>query len=511
MRSEATLKNSIWGIIQQVIVCVMSLFSRRVMLETIGVEGVGLNAFLNSVITMLSLAELGIGSALVYHMYAPIAVNDEEHIAQLMRTYKNVYRIIASVIMLIGLSLLPFMDKIVKDVSYSKSYVSLIFVLFLIQTTSSYLFTYKRSMLSADQKQYVITIFDLGYKIITITVGIVILKLTGELAWYLVMLIFCTVAENVLISRKVDRLYPFINRYREYPEKSEMMKIAADVKNIFIGKVSGVVTNSTDSVLINMFVGTVQNGLYSNYNIILGTLLAALRQFSDAMRGSIGNLVAVESKEHIDLVFQRLMFIMFFIASFCACCLTGLINPFINIIFGRGLLLDRIIVYVCILNLYMSTITIPALNMVTASGLFSFDKYISLAGTVINLIISVILGKSIGMAGILIGTSSTYIIQFILKVILLYNNYLHISCVKIFAKNIVFALITVAECALVNYTSGLVSLGNEFISFIIIGVISCAIPIFINTALFFRTFEFKYSFDLLNGIRKKLLNSRCKK
>ena len=284
MRSEATLKNSIWGIIQQVIVCVMSLFSRRVMLETIGVEGVGLNAFLNSVITMLSLAELGIGSALVYHMYAPIAVNDEEHIAQLMRTYKNVYRIIASVIMLIGLSLLPFMDKIVKDVSYSKSYVSLIFVLFLIQTTSSYLFTYKRSMLSADQKQYVITIFDLGYKIITITVGIVILKLTGELAWYLVMLIFCTVAENVLISRKVDRLYPFINRYREYPEKSEMMKIAADVKNIFIGKVSGVVTNSTDSVLINMFVGTVQNGLYSNYNIILGTLLAALRQFSDAMR-----------------------------------------------------------------------------------------------------------------------------------------------------------------------------------------------------------------------------------
>lgn len=149
--------------------------------------------------------------------------------------------------------------------------------------------------------------------------------------------------------------------------------------------------------------------------------------------------------------------------------------------------------------------------MVTASGLFSFDKYISLAGTVINLIISVILGKSIGMAGILIGTSSTYIIQFILKVILLYNNYLYISCVKIFAKNIFFALITVAECALVNYTSGLVSLGNEFISFIIIGVISCAIPVFINTALFFRTVEFKYSFDLLNGIRKKLLNSRRKK
>lgn len=508
MRSEATLKNSIWGIIQQVIVCIMSLFSRRVMLDTIGVEGVGLNAFLNSVITMLSLAELGIGSAMVYHMYAPIAVNDEDHIAKLMKAYKNVYRAIAAVIMVMGLSLLPFMDKIVKDVSYSKSYVSLIFVLFLIQTTSSYLFTYKRSMLSADQKQYIITIFDLGYKIVTITVGIVILKLTGELAWYLLMLIFCTVSENILISIKVDRLYPYLSKCKGKLENEERKKIVSDVKNIFIGKVSGVVTNSTDSVLINMFVGTVQNGLYSNYNIILGTLLAALRQFSDAMRGSIGNLIAVESEKHIDLVFQRLIFIMFFIASFCACCLTGLIDPFINLVFGKGLLLHRIIVYICILNLYVSTVNIPALNMVTASGLFSYDKYISLTGTVINLIISVVLGRSIGMAGILLGTSATYIIQFVLKVILLYKKYLNLSCLKIFFKNFAYAAITAAECALVNFFSKFVIFGNEFSEFIVIVIISCTVPVLINTALFFRTDEFKYSFGLLKGTVKKLRNKR---
>ncbi len=508
MRSEATLKNTIWGIIQQVIVCIMSLFSRRVMLDTIGVEGVGLNAFLNSVITMLSLAELGIGNAMVYHMYAPIAVNDKEHIAKLMKSYKNVYRAIAAVIMVMGLSLLPFMDKIVKDVSYSRSYVSLIFVLFLIQTTSSYLFTYKRSMLSADQKQYIITIFDLGYKMVTITVGIVILKLTGELAWYLLMLIFCTVAENILISIKVDRLYPYINESKGALEAEERKKIASDVKNIFIGKVSGVVTNSTDSVLINSFVGTIQNGLYSNYHIILGTLSAALEQFSGAMRGSIGNLIAVESNEYIDLVFRRLMFVMFFTASFCACCLVGLIDPFISLVFGKGLLLHRIIVYICILNLYISTINIPVLNMVTASGLFSYNKYISLAGTAINLIVSIILGRSMGMAGIFLGTSATYLLQFVLRVILLYDKYLNISCLKVFLKNFAYAAITATECALVNFSSKFITFGNEFAEFIVIGIISCMIPFLINTALFFGTDEFKYSFGLLKGTVKKLRNKR---
>lgn len=290
MRSLATLKNSMWGILQQIIVCILSLFSRRVMIDTIGVEGVGLNALLTSVITMLSLAELGIGTAIVYHMYAPIAANDQKQIARLMHTYRNIYRIIAAVIFLLGLCLLPFMHRIVSDTDYSARYIRIIFVLFLLQTTSSYLFTYKRSMLSADQKQYIITIFDLCYKIFTILAGIAVLMLTRELACYLLLLIVSTVVENLLISRKVDRMYPYLKEHRASLPKEENIAIAKDVKNIFIGKVSGVITTSTDSILINAFVGTVQTGLYSNYNIILGTLTATLKQLASAMRGSGGDL-----------------------------------------------------------------------------------------------------------------------------------------------------------------------------------------------------------------------------
>ena len=505
MRSRATVKNSIWGIVQQVIVCVLSMFSRRVMIDTIGVEGVGLNAFLTSVITMLSLAELGIGTAIVYHMYAPIAKGDKTQIAKLMRTYRNIYRLIAVVILALGLCLLPFMDGIVSDTDYSKQYISLIFMLFLIQTTSSYLFTYKRSILSADQKQYIITVFDLGYKIFTIIVGIIVLKLTHELAWYIVLLIVCTVGENILISKKVDKMYPYLNELGGGLTKEETRGIAKYVSHIFVVKVSGVITNSIDSILINVFVGTVQTGLYSNYNIIIGTLTATLKQFASAMRGSVGNLIATESPEHIDRVFKRLVFIMFYLAAFCACMLTGLIDPFITIAFGEGLLLARVTVFVCIFNLYISTIDIPVYNFVAASGMFKIDKYISIAGSGMNLIISFALGRCMGMTGILLGTSATYLIQFILKVMLFYKKYLKRGYAEIFLKNAAFAVLTAAECAVICLCTSAIgaAVSNRYAAFIIYAAVSGIIPLAVNSIVFIKTDEFKYTLNLCRETLKR--------
>lgn len=505
MRSRATIKNSIWGIVQQAAGCVLSMFSRKVMIDTIGVEGVGLNAFLTSVITMLSLAELGIGTAIVYHMYAPIAKGDKIQIAKLMRSYRNIYRIIAAAILALGLCLLPFMDRIVSDVSYSKGYVSFIFILFLIQTTSSYLFTYKRSMLSADQKQYVITVFDLCYKIVTVAVGIVVLKLTNELAWYIAVLIVCTVGENLLISNKVDKMYPYLREINGGLTKEEERTIFKDVRHIFVGKVSGVITNSTDSILINMFAGTISTGLYSNYNIIIGTLTAALKQFAPAMRGSVGNLIATEPPEHIDRVFKRLVFIMFYLAAFCACMLTGLIDPFITIAFGDGLLLERVTVFVCIFNLYMSTIDIPVYNFVAAAGLFKLDKYISIVGSGLNLIISFVLGRSMGMTGILLGTSATYLIQFILKVILFYKSFLKRGYLGMFWRNIIFAALTAAECALICLCTSKIgaAVNNRYAAFVIYAAVSGIIPLVINSLVFIKADEFRYTINLCRETLKR--------
>ncbi len=503
MRSEATFKNSIWGIASQAVACVLSMFSRKVMIDTIGVEGVGLNAFLTSVIAMLSLTELGIGTAIVYHMYAPLAKNDTDKVKKLMNFYKTVYKVIAAAIMLIGLALLPFMGKIVGDVSYSQGYVSLIFLLFLLQTTTSYLFTYKRSLLSADQKQYIITAFDLLYKIASVILGVAVLYLTRELAYYLVLLTVLTLLENIFISKKADKLYPYIKGSREKLEKDSQKQIAKDVKNIFVGKVSGIITNSTDSILINLLAGTVQTGLYSNYNIILATLTATVNQLSAAMKGSIGNLVASESANHIDKVFKRLIFIMFFAGSFCAGCLTGLIDPFIGIVFGKELILDRVIVYICIFNVYMTAVDIPVWSMVASAGLFKYDKYISITGSGINLIVSYILGTKIGMAGILFGTSCTYVIQFTLKIMLFYKKFLKLSCVKIFIKSVCFLCAAAAECALIAYITNSINIPNQYVQFLVFALVSAAIPPIAGCVLFFKTDEFIYSINLFKNMIKR--------
>lgn len=500
MRSVATFKNSIWGILQQAIICVLSIFSRKVMIETIGQQGVGLNALLTSIISLLSLAELGIGTAIVYHMYAPIAQNDKKRIAGLMHCYKIVYRLIAVAIMLIGLSILPFMGKIVNDVSYSHSYISLIFILFLLQTTSSYFFTYKRSLLSADQKQYVITVFDLLYKLVTIIGGIIILKITKELAYYLIFLIICTVLNNILISRYVDKAYPYINELNEKLPKKDIRSIFGDVKNIFISKVSGVVTTSTDSILINTFIGTIQTGLFSNYNIIINTLSSVTKQLSVGMKGSVGNLIAVEKPEHINVVVKRLIFIMFLLASFFASCLTGLIDRFIELVFGSGMLIERTNVYIMVLNIYIVTMEIPISCIIPASGLFKYDKYISITGTIVNLIISFVCGKMYGMAGILAGTTATYLMQFSLRLVIFYSKYLNRSCVKIFMRICVFSLAAFTECALVEWICQYVNIGNAYLTFLLCGVISALLPIAANILIFFKTDEFKYTIGMVKEL-----------
>ena len=280
--------------------------------------------------------------------------------------------------------------------------------------------------------------------------------------------------------------------------KEENRGIAKDVSHIFVGKVSGVITNSIDSILINVFVGTVQTGLYSNYNIIIGTLTATLKQFASAMRGSVGNLIATESPEHIDRVFKRLVFIMFYLAAFCACMLTGLIDPFITIAFGEGLLLARVTVFVCIFNLYISTIDIPVYNFIAASGMFKLDKYISIAGSGMNLIISFALGRSMGMTGILLGTSATYLIQFILKVMLFYKKCLKRSYAEIFLKNAAFAVLTAAECAVICLCTSAIcaAVSNRYAAFIIYAAMSGIIPLVINSLVFIKTEEFKYTLNL---------------
>ena len=502
MRTAATIKNAVWALIYQLIFCLLSLVSRKVMVITIGAAGVGLNGLFANVLTMLTLAEMGVGSAIVYHLYKPIAEDDRDKICQLMNFYKTAYRAIALLIAAIGVALIPLLPKIVKNVDYQNSYITMIYLLFLVQTVSSYFFAYKRSLLEANQKQYLITIIDLIFRFITVAAGIVILLATKSFACYLISLIVLGIINNIFVARKVDALYPYVNKKSSLP-KQEVRGIFKNVKDIFIGRLSGKVTNSTDNILISALVGTVQVGLYSNYTIIINVLTNVMEQLTSAAGGSVGNLLITEQGDYIDIVLKRLTFFMFFIGAFCPVSLFCVLNPFVSLFFGDQYQLGIDIVAVAAGNFFLCTMRAPLWKMLNVSGLFQKDKYISLAGTAANLIVSVILGLKIGTLGILIGTTCTIVIQYVLKIALFYREFLKLHCLRYYCFTLFYCLVLALETAATYFLCVLVPASNPLTAFFIKVLICAAVPNLLNLLLFYKTSEFHYFKDLLKKTIKR--------
>lgn len=503
MRTVATIKNTIWAFAQQLIICILGFVTRKLMLDTIGVQGVGLNGLFTNVLTLLTLAELGVGSAIIYNMFEPIARGDKQAICRLMNFYKLAYRVIAVVIAIIGLAIIPFLQYIINDVDYDYTYIVIVYLLFLAQTVTSYFFAYQRSMLTANQNQYISTAIDIAFKIVSSFIGIAILYLTKDFIIYLSVSIILGVINNICVAAKVYKIYPYL-KGKEMLAKEDRKPIYKNIKDIFIGKLSWRVTSSTDNILISIIVGTVDVGLLSNYSMIITTLTSIVDQFMVSMTGSVGNLLVEESKEYIEMVLHRLTFMMFMLGSFCSVCLFALLTPFVSMFFGEEYIIPLSIVSVIVINFYLCTVRAPLWKMISVSGLFAKDKYISLAGTVINLIISLAIGIPFGMFGILLGTTSTIVIQYVLKIVLFYKSFLHRSYVKEYIELFVYFGITAVESVAAYYIGSIIIIPNAFLGFVIKMIIAAVIPIVINYLLFRKKDDFQYFKELaLKTIKRK--------
>ena len=257
-RVEKSLKNIAFGIIAQIFTTVITFFSRTVMLKALGIEIVSLNGLFNEIIANLSLAELGIGSAIVYNLYKPLAENDHEKICQLMTFFKQAYRVIAGAILLIGTIVCLFIPLMVNGIDYSNTYMRFVFMLFVINISSSYLFSYKISLLNADQNNYIYSFYGTICSIVGSLLLIGCMLLTKNFVFFLVLSVFVTLATNIILSAVIDRKYPYL-KHIPLPA-SERKGIFSNVKNIFVKELSGRITSSTDNILISTIIGTIVVG-----------------------------------------------------------------------------------------------------------------------------------------------------------------------------------------------------------------------------------------------------------
>jgi len=498
-RTSNSIRNIFYGAGFQVITMIFSFISRTLQIKYIGIEALSLGGLFTEVISALSLAELGIGTSIAFNLYKPVANGDQERICQLMQLYRTAYRIIAGLTFIIGIVICPFIQYIINDISYDLGYIRLIYVLFVVQLSSSYLFSYKFSLLNIDQKNYVHTKITGGIKIVGTLIQFVLIVLTCDYLVFLISNIVIGLVSNVVCSRTVDKMYPFLNRKVSAIDKAERKGIYANMKNIFIKGVSTRVTTSTDNILISVLVSTSLVGFYSNYMMIINIFRTGVALIYNGVLNSMGNLMTIGDNEHCERVFKRINYALYIIGLIGAACILNCINPFIILWIGEEYLLEIEIVFACCLCLLIEIICKGLWMTMEVSGLFSLDKYAAIAGTTMNLIVSIVLGIRYGITGIIIGTCMTYIVQMFLKAYFLYKKRWQKSPIKYYRNwffqmciGVLLMIGSVFVCSLIRCTS-------PVLQFILKGGISVALVMVVVVLTSFKTDEFRYVFNFVKN------------
>lgn len=403
MRSKHTLFNISAGLGNQVIITALSFVSRTVFITTLGVEYLGIHAVFTSILAMLTLAEAGLGSSIIYSLYKPVADRDEPKILALMGLYRKAYLAIALVVLLLGLCLFPFLGAIVKDSNVEQ--IGLIYAIFLVNTIVPYLFVYKQSFLSVCQKSYIVTLAFTGSTILSTGLKIAVLYYTENFIYYLIIESVFTIAMSIVLSVVVDRMYPFLKKKASVPLDTETKSnIVKNVKAIVLQNIGSYFVFGADSLIISSFVSVAAVGIYSNYKMLIDICRTFVNQVSNNMYHSVGNLVAKESREKIFSVFQGMLLLGFWLYSMCAIILYVLVEPFIRLWIGSDYVMSSGILIVLILLFYERGMRNAVSTVKTTAGIFHEDRFVPLGQAGINLALSIILVQWWGIAGVFIGT-----------------------------------------------------------------------------------------------------------
>ncbi|MBQ8868898.1 MAG: sugar translocase [Oscillospiraceae bacterium] len=504
-RVENSIKNSSLGIITQVSNILLGLVVRTFFIYNLDKAYLGVNGLFTNVLTMLSLAEMGVGAAIVYNMYKPIANNDYRQIAKLMNLYKKAYSIIGCIVAAIGICLIPFLKYIIKDNAGIKD-LTFIYVLYLANTVSSYFFAYKRSIFSADQRDRVLQLFKLISHIARSALQIAVLIVFKSFTLYLAIQIVLTIIENIVISFFADRCYPFLREYKqEKLTKQERKPIFDNIKALFIYKIGSTALDGTANIIISAFDSVVSVGLLSNYTLITGSVQTLLSQITNALTGSVGNFIAKEKSERHEELLNKITFLNFILYGLVFVGSMAVINPFIALWAGGDYVLDFEIVFIHCLNIYIFGMMNSIWTFRSTMGLFVYGKWRPLISAIVNLVVSIWLAKEIGFIGVLLGTTFTRVVTNVwYDPLIVYKYGLNKKPLRYYLKWLVYLVVCIVDILIVKLFAEFITL-TGILAIIVYGVIAIVVFAVSVFALFGRTQELKYFINVVRLMLKKYI------
>lgn len=504
-RTEYSARNTTVAMLARIVAILMGFFTRVVFTHTLSEEYVGVNGLFTDILNVLALSELGIGTAITYALYKPIAEKDIEKQKSLMRMYRSFYRIVAIVVLIAGLLVIPFMDILIKN-QPKVDHLILLYLMYLANSVISYLLIYKRTLIDAYQLSYIGVLYQTFFLILQNALQMIVLLTTKNFVLFVSLLIGCTICNNICISRKADKMYPFLKDTKvQELSKDEKQGIYQNIKAMLMHKVGNVVVTNTDNLLISSLVGIVSVGIYSNYFLVIGSIRQVLNQAFQGITASVGNLGVEESRERIKRIFEVSFFIGQWLFGFAAICLFEVLTPFVELSFGKQYVFNREITFILCLNFYLTGMRQATLVFRDSLGLFWYDRYKSLVEAIINLVVSLILGYYYGVLGIFLGTMiSTVTISLWVEPYMLYKHRLQAPVRFYFFKYAWYVLVTAIALWITDMACSLVS-GNAIVQCVLRLFICMVIPNVLFLLVYSKNKEFRFVltkvFDILKAKR----------
>jgi len=511
-RTDNVKKNLLYNMIKYATNLILQFALRTVLIYVMGVEYLGINGLFTNIFAFLNLAELGIGSAIVFSMYKPIADNDIEKVKSLQALYRKFYRIISLIVLIVGIGILPFLKYLIKGDLTIDINIYILYVMYLVSTLVGYFAAHKRSLLFAHQRN------DVENKIKTIcifvmyTLQIVVLLLFKNYYLYLVVNIVSTILECLLIHKMANKLFPEINGKAEPIDKETKKCIVKNFSALSLYKIGGIFVSSTDSIIISMFLGAVTLGVYSNYYLIINSLISITSLVHNAIFASVGNLIASKDIDYVYPRFKQINFIFVYLSSFMTICLFVLIQPFMTVWTGGGIYLldDWTVVAICV-SFYLNRMRSGVNIFKDCAGLFWKDRWKPIVEALTNLVVSIVLVNIFGVLGVFIGTIvSLLVAAFWVEPYILYRHYFKKNVWEYFKRYLLDLIIMITGCTVIYLIC--IFIPNGGILWLILKFVICiTLSNLILILAYFPTKEFKELWGMLKNILKKFKNKKIKR
>ena len=485
-RTKNTKRNIVMGLINRITNILLPFFIRTAILYVLGAQYLGLNSLFTSLLQVLNLAELGFSSAIVFSMYKPIADNDIDTVCALLNYYKKVYCYIGIGILIVGLAIVPTITTLIKGSWPSDINIYVLYLIYLFNTVISYfVYSYKGALLNAFQR------IDVVNKTQLITVsGKYFLQLLSLILfenYYIYILIapVSTAICNLVIARCADNLFPECQCKGELNnEKKE--NIYRQVSGLLLSKLSDTSRNSFDSIVLSSMFGLTIVAIYSNYLYIYSAIYGVLITITQAMQASVGNSIVIESieKNYYDL--RKFTFFFECIISVCTACMICMYQPFMKLWVGDKMLLNEMDMIMFCLYFYLINMNNSRNLYFTGNGLWWKAKKVYIVESLGNLILNIVLGKIMGITGVLLATIITiFVFNFIIRTNFLFKEYFKVSPKTFYTDHAKYGAETVIICGICyfvceKYTVVFAGITGLFVRGILCVIVSALLMVIFN-------------------------------